>query len=510
MSTGPGNLFSTRLSFKINALVILAVLVLCGLWTALVVGRESRILQADLEREGRSLGIFLGLSAVDPLLYKDPLKLDALVEDAKKVEGELYAFVTDKAGKPLTSVAGSFNAGDPAVKALVEAKREADDILQLANRVKEARHVQEISLPVNLDQDQLGTVVIALSRERNLAEIRKTLLLLSGLGLLVAGCLVGVITPVIRAYVLKPLLRAGAAADQIASGDLTQRIAVGSRDEVGQLCGALNRMADRIAEVARLVKGSAGDLASASSAMNSSTNLVSQGASELSASVEEVSAAMEQMGASINQNAANAQATKEISQKAAADALEGGRAVGQTVEAMQAITARIGIIEEIARQTNLLALNAAIEAARAGDHGRGFAVVAAEVRKLAERSQQAAAEINMLSTGSLEVAQRAGGLLNRIVPDIRRTAELVQEITAASNEQKQGVEQTGTTIGQLDRVTQQNAASAEQLTSTSEALAVQAEELTRAVAFFRVGETAAGTELDLPRLRAETRGISGT
>jgi methyl-accepting chemotaxis protein len=492
MSVGPGNVFSTRLSLKINFPVILAVLALCALWTTLVVTRESRILQADLEREGRSLGVFLALSAVDPLLYKDPLKLDALVEDAKKVEGELYAFVTDKAGKPLTSTAGSFNAADAAVKAVLEAGKESTDVLPLAARVKEARHVQEIVVPVNLDQDQLGTVVIGLSRERNLSEIRRTLLLLGGLGILVAGCLVAVITPVLRAYVLRPLLRAGAAADRIAAGDLTERIVVGSRDEVGQLCGALNRMADRIADVARLVKESAGDLAGASSAMNSSTNLVSQGASELSASVEEVSAAMEQMGASINQNAANALATKEISQKAAADALEGGRAVAQTVEAMEAITARIGIIEEIARQTNLLALNAAIEAARAGDHGRGFAVVAAEVRKLAERSQEAAAEINMLSSGSLEVAQRAGRLLDRIVPDIRRTAELVQEITAASNEQKQGVEQTGTTIGQLDRVTQQNAASAEQLTSTAEALAAQAEDLTRAVAFFRVGDDGGG------------------
>ena len=165
---------------------------------------------------------------------------------------------------------------------------------------------------------------------------------------------------------------------------------------------------------------------------------------------------------------------------------EGGEAVGQTVAAMKDIAEKINIVEEIARQTNMLALNAAIEAARAGEHGKGFAVVAAEVRKLAERSQSAAAEISGLSSSSVEVAQKAGEMLEKIVPDIQKTAELVQEISAASNEQNTGSQQINKAIQQLDQVTQQNASSTEELASTSEELATQAEQLQAAIAFFKV------------------------
>jgi methyl-accepting chemotaxis protein len=195
---------------------------------------------------------------------------------------------------------------------------------------------------------------------------------------------------------------------------------------------------------------------------------------------------MEQMASNIKQNADNAQQTEKIALKAAQDAREGGKAVAETVGAMKEIAAKITIVEEIARQTNLLALNAAIEAARAGEHGKGFAVVASEVRKLAERSQTAAAEISKLSRSSVDVAEKAGEMLGRIVPDIQRTAELVQEINAASNEQNSGAEQINKAIQQLDQVIQQNASATEETASTSEELSSQSEQLLESIGFFKI------------------------
>ena len=203
---------------------------------------------------------------------------------------------------------------------------------------------------------------------------------------------------------------------------------------------------------------------------------------------------MEQMAANIRQNADNAMQTEKIASKSAEDAKQGGEAVAKTVSAMKEIASKISIIEEIARQTNLLALNAAIEAARAGEHGKGFAVVAAEVRKLAERSQHAAAEISELSGSSVEVAEQAGKMLAEMVPDIQRTAELVQEISAASKEQDTGAEQVNQAIMQLDQVIQQNASASEEMASTSEELSSQAEQLQDTIAFFKV-DTKAGSKV---------------
>jgi methyl-accepting chemotaxis protein len=216
---------------------------------------------------------------------------------------------------------------------------------------------------------------------------------------------------------------------------------------------------------------------------------MSQGATEQAASTEEASSSIEEMNATIKQNADNALQTEKIAQKSAADAQESGKAVTDAVLAMKQIAQKINIIEEIARQTNLLALNAAIEAARAGEHGKGFAVVAAEVRKLAERSQTAAAEISDLSGSSMEVAERAGTMLAKLVPDIQKTAELVQEISASSKEQSSGADQINGAIQQLNQVVQQNAGAAEEMSSTAEELSGQADQLQNAVAYFKVGES---------------------
>jgi methyl-accepting chemotaxis protein len=211
---------------------------------------------------------------------------------------------------------------------------------------------------------------------------------------------------------------------------------------------------------------------------------------------------MEEMSSNIQQNADNARQTEAIAQKAASDAKSSGEAVGKTVAAMRKISEKISIVEEIARQTNLLALNAAIEAARAGEHGRGFAVVASEVRKLAEQSQQAAAEITELSTGSVKIAEAAGDMLEKLVPDIQKTSDLVQEIAAASTEQNAGVEQINKALQQLDTVIQQNASASEEMSSTSEELSAQAVQLQQTVSFFRIaGQRGGGRVVTAARTR---------
>jgi methyl-accepting chemotaxis protein len=277
-------------------------------------------------------------------------------------------------------------------------------------------------------------------------------------------------------------------ADSLAEGNLLVSVDIRSADETGRLLAAMKNMVDKLKEVVEGVTTAADNVASASQQMSSNSQQMSQGATEQAASAEEVSSSMEQMSSNIKQNADNAQQTERIALKTAEDAKEGGRAVNETVSAMKEIATKISIIEEIARQTNLLALNAAIEAARAGEHGKGFAVVASEVRKLAERSQTAAGEISKLSGSSVEVAERAGQMLTRIVPDIQKTAELVQEISAASNEQNAGAEQINKAIQQLDQVIQQNASATEEMASTAEELSSQAEQLQDTIGFFKIGD----------------------
>jgi methyl-accepting chemotaxis protein len=261
---------------------------------------------------------------------------------------------------------------------------------------------------------------------------------------------------------------------------------VHARSERDELMKALAAMVKKLSDVVVDVKGSADNVATGSQQMSASSEQLSQGATEQASSIQEVSSSMEQMSSNIKQNADNATQTEKIALKAAVDAKEGGEAVSQTVEAMKQIASKITIIEEIARQTNLLALNAAIEAARAGEHGKGFAVVASEVRKLAERSQKAAGEITQLSGSSVEVAEKAGKLLARILPDVQKTSELVQEITAASREQDNGGAQINKALQQLDQVIQANASSSEEMSATSDELARQAVQLQSAIAFFKV------------------------
>jgi methyl-accepting chemotaxis protein len=280
-------------------------------------------------------------------------------------------------------------------------------------------------------------------------------------------------------------------ASRIGGGDLAVFVAeklAAQKDEFGDLTRNLQEMKTRVSAVIANMRDVSASVGSGSRELSSTAQTLSQGASEQASSVEEISSSMEEMTSNIKQNADNAQQTERIAQKSSQAAEEGGRAVSATVSAMKEIASKIGIIEAIARSTNMLALNASIEAARAGEYGKGFAVVASEVGKLAERSQKEAGEISKLSIQSVTIAEQAGATISALIPEIRRTAELVQEISASSNEQNSGAEQINLAIMQLDKVVQQNAAVSEEAAAMSEELAGQAEQMQDTMGFFKIGE----------------------
>ncbi len=287
----------------------------------------------------------------------------------------------------------------------------------------------------------------------------------------------------------KPLGVAVAHLGEMSQGDLRNDIPavyMKRSDEIGNLAKALDTMSRDLRRIVESILSATDQVSSGSEQISSTAQQLSQGAAEQAASAEEVSASVEEMTATVKQNSDNSIATESIAKKSATDADQGGKAVMDSVGAMNEIAAKISIIDEIARQTNLLALNAAIEAARAGEAGKGFAVVASEVRKLAERSQNAAGEIGKLSKDTVGSATKAGEIIQKIVPDIRKTAELVQEIASASREQSTGVDQIAKAVTQLDSVIQQNASASEEMASMAEELSSQAEQLAQTMTFFKV------------------------
>ena len=314
------------------------------------------------------------------------------------------------------------------------------------------------------------------------ASARNSLIVMIIVGLLAATAFAAWI----MVGISKGLARATSAVGLVADGDLTQTIAITTKDEIADLLGHVNVMIDRLRGVVGDAISASENVSAGSQELSSASEQVSQGATEQASAAEEASASMEEMAANIKQNADNAAQTEKIARQSAQEADVSGQAVAQAVDAMRTIAEKITIVQEIARQTDLLALNAAVEAARAGEHGRGFAVVASEVRKLAERSQTAAAEISSVSSDTVKAAQSAGEMLTSLVPNIRKTAELVAEISAACREQDVGASQINEALQQLDKVTQQNADASDKMSATSEELAAQAEELQASIAYFRI------------------------
>lgn len=352
---------------------------------------------------------------------------------------------------------------------------------------------------VSAERGKIRDLVLVHAKEVALAGINHTesiaenavLLLGSSSIIMIIGLLIAMVVGILLAMyitrlITEPVRKGVEFAIALAGGDLMQKIDVDQKDEIGDLAKALTNMAEKLKEVITNIITGANNIASASLEMSSTSQEMSQGVSEQASSAEEVSASMQQMGANIQQNTDNAQQTERIARQAASSIKKGSDASNRSVAAMREITEKIAIVNEIAFQTNILALNAAVEAARAGEHGKGFAVVAAEVRKLAEKSAKAASEIDNVSKEGVEISDNAGKLLMQIVPEIEKTASLVQEISAASVEQTSGANQVNTAIQQLNQVTQQNAAAAEELASGAEELSSQAEMLKDFVSYFKV------------------------
>lgn len=307
---------------------------------------------------------------------------------------------------------------------------------------------------------------------------------------LLSGALATLLGIALGRSISSPLVRGTGLAKELADGRLGGQIAISTKDEIGELAGALNAVSQRLSEVISGVKDAASQAGLRAKQLSQASDGLASDATEQAAAVEEVSASMEQMSSSVQQNAANALSTANLVTKAAADTRKGAAAVLRTQEAMLAISSKISIIDEIARQTNLLALNAAIEAARAGTVGLGFAVVAAEVRRLAERSRNAAQEIMGLSENSTRIASEAGVLLSSILPQVEKTSLLVQEISIACKEQSQGIHQIDHALHSLDEAIQHNAASSEELASTATELLGQANDLENNTEFFTTKTTA--------------------
>jgi len=464
--------------------------------------------------------------------------VDADVKEAQQrltaVKADLAKVASEQAGASVSALKTELDRLSKATEKAANLAAEGGNVKAAAIASGEGRKVFNESLDaveqyVKDNERQMAEVADESAREASFAKI----LMIS---IIIGALLIAVVSATwIALSISKALAQAVGLADAVAIGDLSHKIDVVSDDEIGDLVKSLNvmthnlnttaavaneiahgnltveakrasdkdtlgmaleRMVDKLRQIVAEALTAAHNVSAGSQELSASAEQLSQGATEQASSAEEASSSMEEMAANVKQNADNANQTEKIAAQSARDAEASGAAVGRAVQAMQTIAEKITIVQEIARQTDLLALNAAVEAARAGEHGKGFAVVASEVRKLAERSQAAAAEIGTLSADTVKVAQEAGNMLSKLVPDIKKTAELVVEITAACREQDVGSSQINQAIQQLDKVGQQNASASEEVSSTSEELASQAEQLQSTIAYFRIDDAAVKAKAD--------------
>ncbi len=453
--------------FKFNSIrkqflvptIVLTIIMLCGLGAFLIKNNNNSI-RSMMDSKGSTMVDFMAKISVQYYVNYDFAALEEFINEISKDPEVAFALFYDAENKAITK--DDNIPGD--ISSLIVYDRKIMDEETLVGHLKLGYNTTFIA-----KNFRSSMAIMAVS-------ILITLLILSfGINLIVRA-------------INRQLNKALVITDRLASGDLTVNIKNDSDNEIGKLLHAMKNMTERMGSAVVEVKSVSDDVALRGKQMSTSSELMSQGAIAQASSVEEASASMEQMIANIKLNADNANQTAIISDKAYRDALEGGEAVSEAVTAMKEIADKISIIEEIARQTNLLALNAAIEAARAGENGKGFAVVAAEVRKLAERSQTAAGEINGLTASSVKVVGKAGHLLKTLVPDMRKTAELVQEINASSKEQNLGAEEINRAIQQLETVIQKNVGASEEISTTSVELVSRAEHLQETIAFFKVDD----------------------
>jgi methyl-accepting chemotaxis protein len=510
--------FTIKTKLAISFLIMIALLVGSAIYSIKSLGyiNDAMTAMANGPVTRLELVLRIKIEALQTVRQQKNLLLAATQadKDAARTKGDAGRDALNKALETALSIATA--EGRPRwlkIQELVAANNKADDKIRalVANgdmdgalkvSTTEARDAitqldEAVNSLVDLSKDQLT----AANTDSDIVyDSTKNIMV----GLAAGAALIAIIAAVwISLTIGRGLNRAISAVRDVAEGDLTKTAEITTHDEVGDLLGHVNSMVERLRGVVGDALSAADNVSSGSQQLSSGSEQLSQGATEQASSAEEASASMEEMAANIKQNADNAAQTEKIARQSSKDAEASGEAVNKAVNAMRTIAEKISIVQEIARQTDLLALNAAVEAARAGEHGRGFAVVASEVRKLAERSQLAAAEISGLSGETVKVATEAGEMLSRLVPDIRKTAELVAEISAACREQDIGASQINEAIQQLDKVTQQNAGASEEMSATSEELAAQAEELQASIAFFRVdGAGASHDMVSVKKLKA--------